>query len=391
MSKFIAFTVGVAAVSALPVVVVLALVGVTVAALHCVHPTNRAAALSTRAAVPAEARAWIAATGNACPDLPEPWIAAIMAQESSFQPDAYADDINGGTWGLLQLNQAVWQAAYNAPWPADHNRNHVWDIKEPDIHARVAGRYLCQRLDTVRRIRAAHPDWPSTRELTELEALALAHNGGEATLRRYPNLTQLSTAYLRHLRGRLGAWSHPSSPGVSTHTGVTDGCSSRPGSSGNIPPKTPADTAQAVRTAMSYVGVRSGWYRRCDALVCRAYGYKNSGYPTATHHWHAMVAAGHAHPGDRCPPVGAFVHWSTSSPAGHVALVAATDGTCHPDTIHLVSNDVGDTTHGNKGGVYLVTLADIETNWMHRSRYRGWSAPVCAGARLPDGTRHPTP
>ena len=32
--------------------------------------------------------------------LPEAWIAAVMAQESGFRPDAYADDSNGGTWGL---------------------------------------------------------------------------------------------------------------------------------------------------------------------------------------------------------------------------------------------------------------------------------------------------
>ena len=35
------------------------------------------------------------------PDLPETWIAAVMAQESGFRPDAHADDSNGGTWGLF--------------------------------------------------------------------------------------------------------------------------------------------------------------------------------------------------------------------------------------------------------------------------------------------------
>jgi len=151
------------------------------------------------------------------------------------------------------------------------------------------------------------------------------------------------------------------------------------------------DVAAAVRSSLAYVGLRSGWYRRCDTLACRAYGYANSGYPSATVHWYALVAAGRAHAGDRCPPVGAFVYWATGSVAGHVALVVANDGSCRPDGITLVSNDVDDAAHRTRGGVYLVTLADIENGWMRPPGYRGWTDPICAGARLPEGTHHPAP
>src|SRR5665647_2025434 len=94
--------------------------------------------LSPEAPVPAEAREWVAATVAACPELPEAWVAAVMAQESGFRPDAYADDSNGGTWGLLQLNASVWAGAYGHPWSADLNGNDVWDVREGGIHAAVA-------------------------------------------------------------------------------------------------------------------------------------------------------------------------------------------------------------------------------------------------------------
>jgi hypothetical protein len=118
--------------------------------------------------------------------------------------------------------------------------------------------------------------------------------------------------------------------------------------------------------------------------VCRAYGYANSGHPTAVAHWTALVAAGLARTGDRCPPAGSFVFWSTGpGEAGHVALVASTDGTCNPHGITVVSNEVLDTVTASSGGVYHVTLARLEAGFVDRARYLGWSQPVCAGLPLP--------
>ena len=138
-----------------------------------------------------------------------------------------------------------------------------------------------------------------------------------------------------------------------------------------------------MRNSLDLVGSRSGWNNKCDRLACRAYGFANSGYDSASAHWYAMVATGHAHPGDRCPPVGAFVFWATRGPDGHVSLVVQSDPSCSPDRIKVVSNDVFNNVTGYDGGVYLVTLAQIENGFVSAAGYRGWSDPVCAGSPLP--------
>jgi Transglycosylase SLT domain len=375
VSKLLVLVAGFAGFAFIPAVTILATIAVTSGAITC--PPG-GLALRDDAPVPTDARQWITTVRSQCPQLPAAWIAAVMAQESSFRPDAYADDRNGGTRGLLQMNQAVWTGAYGGPWSTDRNTDGVWDVQDPHIHASVGGQYLCQRLETVRKLRHANPHWVSSRELTELDALVVAHNAGEAALARYPNLPQVTAGYLQTVRERLETWSQPDNT-----------CTGSPTVS--VPAGTTADTAAAVRTSLTYVGLRSGWYRRCDALACRAYGYRNSGYPSASAHWSAMVASNRAHPGDRCPPVGAFVFWQTRHAAGHVALVVANDGTCQPQGIRVVTNDWGDTRAGTRGGVYLVTLAEIENGWMNRTGYRGWTDPICAGALLPQGTRHPVP
>lgn len=351
------------AVVAVPLLALLAIFGVAGTALGC--PPG--GLLAATADVPARARSWIAATHAACPVLGQPWIAAVMAQESAFDPDAYASDVNGGTWGLFQLNAAVWRTAYGAPWSADRDRNGHPDVRDAAIHARVAGEYLCARLAGVRALRAAHPEWASTHELSELDALIVAHNAGESRLASYPEIPLITAAFLRTVDARVGGWSTcPGGEMVSTAGG------------------TPRSPEGAIRAGLSMVGTRTGWYRLCDRLVCRTYGHANSGYPTAAAHWTALATAGLAHPDDRCPPPGSFLFWSTGAgEPGHVALVASADGTCSPHGITVVSNDVLDTATGNWGGIYHLTLARLETGFLDRVGYLGWTQPVCAGLPLP--------
>jgi hypothetical protein len=185
----------------------------------------------------------------------------------------------------------------------------------------------------------------------------------------------------------------PATPGESTApVPVTLACLQEP-APGQVqaPPGAPAGLAAAITRALSYVGLTTGYAHHCDRLACRAYNYANSGYPSATVHWQTVLATGHAHPGDRCPPVGTFVYWATRGPDGHVAFVARTDPGCDPGRILLVSNDYGDHATGNTGGVYLVSLAQIESGFVTTTGYRGWSDPVCAGTLLPADTRHPLP
>jgi cell wall-associated NlpC family hydrolase len=82
-------------------------------------------------------------------------------------------------------------------------------------------------------------------------------------------------------------------------------------------------------------------------------------------HWAAMQSSGHAHPGDRNPPVGALLFYDSGEAAGHVALYLGNN--------RVLSNDV----NGN-GGAYIVDASAIETGpW--RLGYLGWSDPVFAG------------
>ena len=158
-----------------------------------------------------------------------------------------------------------------------------------------------------------------------------------------------------------------------------------------VPPGTSNDVATAVRAAMAYVGVRSGWTQLCDRLACRAYGYVGSGYTTAKAHWAQMLATGHAHPGDTCPPLGSFAFWDTGRPAGHVSVVVQADPGCDPKKTMLTVNEVFDAATGNHGGVYLISQAQLNAGYLRGSGYLGWSDPVCAGALLPAGTVHPAP
>ncbi|OIQ85834.1 transglycosylase SLT domain protein [mine drainage metagenome] len=392
---------GAAAFPALAIVTALS-VGASTAA--CID-TSAGGVLAADAPVPAVARVWVAETKTACPDLPEAWIVAVMAQESGFNPDAHANDDNGGTWGLFQLDASVWAGTYGHPWSADLNGNGVWDVRDPDIHSRVAGTYLCDRLSGVRAIRAAHPDWASS-ALPVLDRLIIAHNAGESRLATYPDIPEVTRRFIQSVDDHVQAWSSvpvldgpdpalasdgsTNAPVPATTyplrqagTGCLPGLGTNAGAVA-VPPGTPHDVATAVTTAMSLVGVTSGWDGLCDRLACRAYGYANSGFVSARTHWAAMLADGHAHPGDRCPPLGSFVFWDTGRIYGHVSVVVQASSSCDPDQTLITSNGVFDAATGNHGGVYLLSFARMDGMYTRTGGYLGWSDPVCAGTPLPN-------
>jgi hypothetical protein len=398
---------------AVPMIAVMATLGAGGSALACIE-SSAGGFLADDAPVPAEARVWVHEAKAACPDLPEPWIAAVMAQESGFRADAYAADSNGGTWGLFQMNAGVWAGAYGHPWSADLDSNGVWDVKDGAIHARVGGQYLCNRLAGVREIRASHPDWASS-ALPVLDALIIADNAGESRLHTYPAIPATTEAFIRNVDERVANWSTVTDAGLRSDLpddGAAPGPANAPtpepsgplDSSGVgclptlggtrdvvVPTGTPSDVATAVQTALAYVGVTSGWHQLCDRLACRAYGYVGSGFTTAKAHWNAMVARGSAHPGDACPPLGAFVFWNTGRPAGHVSVVVQADAGCDPDRILVTSNEVYDSATGNHGGVYLLSFAQLNAGFVRGSGYLGWSSPICQGATLPPETAQAAP
>ena len=398
---------------AVPAIAILTALSVGGSTLDCLA-TSGGGVLAADAPVPTAARVWVAETQVACPDLPEVWIAAVMAQESGFRPDAYADDANGGTWGLFQMNASTWAGAYGHPWSADLNGNDIWDVREGGIHARVAGTYLCNRLDGVRAIRAEHPDWASS-SIPILDALITAHNAGESRLRTYPAIPDVTRRFIDNVHQRLAQWSnvppadatepldgvwpagspdHPVPDAIAPLRASGTGCIPGLGTTAEgvtVPPGTPRDVGTAVRIALSYVGVTSGWTQLCDRLACRAYGHVGSGYTTAKAHWNTMVATDHAHPVDPCPPLGSFVFWNTGRPAGHVSVVVQADPGCDPTKTLVTANEIFDRATGNHGGVYLLTFAQLNASYLRGNGYLGWTDPLCAGAVLPTGTIHPAP
>ena len=46
---------------------------------------------------------------------------------------------------------------------------------------------------------------------------------------------------------------------------------------------------------------------------------------------------------------------------------------------------------GLRGGVDLISMAQLNAGYVSGRGYLGWSDPVCRGATLPAGTVHPVP
>ena len=77
-----------------------------------------------------------------------------------------------------------------------------------------------------------------------------------------------------------------------------------------------------------------------------------------------VMPAGMRHDGDRNPPPGALLFWSTSGRAGHVALYLGGG--------QIASNDIV-----TDGQISVVPATDIETKW--GATYLGWSPPYFPG------------
>lgn len=144
--------------------------------------------------VPDEAEPWVSEAARSS-GLGADFIAALMEQESGFRPDAYADDSNGGTWGLLQMNRSVWRGVH----PDGADQTPPEGITDPMVHAHYGGMYLKNRLEGVKQLKAAHPDMPFAK-LDDLTALVIAHNAGEGNLMKYPDIPSITKRYLDNVR-----------------------------------------------------------------------------------------------------------------------------------------------------------------------------------------------
>nr|WP_281370172.1 M23 family metallopeptidase [Naumannella cuiyingiana] len=148
--------------------------------------------------VPGKAVPWVEnAAASSEYRIPPAFFAFIMDRESDFQPDLFYPDKNGGTWGLLQINYEEWSGITGGGTFEDP------DIKDPMVHTRYGARYFDNRLETVRTMRRSNPTAPYTTQLTELEALMIAHNAGEGNLENYPELPSITRSYLREFRQKF--------------------------------------------------------------------------------------------------------------------------------------------------------------------------------------------
>jgi hypothetical protein len=106
--------------------------------------------------------------------------------------------------------------------------------------------------------------------------------------------------------------------------------------------------------------VRPGY---CDEFVAKAWGLGASGYRNAISHWQAIPGK-YKHPGDKNPPKGALVFWSTPTD-GHVALGMGGGS--------VASTDI----HG-RGTVATVSIAAVD-RWLTKGNYLGWAEPFFGG------------
>lgn len=149
--------------------------------------------------VPDEAKPWVSEAARSS-GLSADFIAAIMKQESGFRPDAYADDSNGGTWGLLQMNRSVWRGVH----PEGADQTPPAGITDPIVHAHYGGMYLKNRLESVKQLKTEHPGMPFA-ALDDLTAFVIAHNAGEGNLMRYPDIPNTTKQYLDNVKPAIDA------------------------------------------------------------------------------------------------------------------------------------------------------------------------------------------
>ncbi|MEV5576401.1 hypothetical protein AB0L06_40765 [Spirillospora sp. NPDC052269] len=118
--------------------------------------------------------------------------------------------------------------------------------------------------------------------------------------------------------------------------------------------------AGALEWAQNHItSSNAGYYNQCDHVMGLAYGWEHSGSETAMVHWR-QIPGQYKHAGDDQPPAGALVFFSTSKPAGHVAMSTGGDG--------VISTDIG-----GRGSLTRSTIGQITGKW--NAHYLGWANP----------------
>lgn len=146
--------------------------------------------------IPDQASPWVSEVA-ANSGLSAPLVAAIMYQESSFNPDA-ENSIAGGHYGLVQMSPAIWHTYGGTPgFDANGRPNGIRNVK---LYLTVAAKYLKARWDRVEAMRQDNPSALWVKELSMTDSFIVAHNAGEGWLSKYPNLPTETTNFIDTVR-----------------------------------------------------------------------------------------------------------------------------------------------------------------------------------------------
>jgi cell wall-associated NlpC family hydrolase len=155
------------------------------------------AALST--SVPAEYRALIEEAGNTCPEISPNLLAALLTQESQFNPKAQSPV---GAQGIAQFMPSTWEA-HGIDGNGDGKRD-VWD---PEDAIPSSGKYLCTLAEEVKGV-------PGNKQHNMLAA----YNAGAGVVRQYGGVPPYKETQ-EYVRAISAAADQPAGGGGSSTTG----------------------------------------------------------------------------------------------------------------------------------------------------------------------------
>lgn len=138
--------------------------------------------------------------------FPVAFAAADMFAESTFNPEQFTPDKNGGTYGLTQINAAEWKRIYGHDWNADEDDNGTPDIQDPLIHAEYAAKLWDENIDKIHKFKEDNPD-SGAADASDLELLLVAHNAGFGRVQTYPEIpASTRDTYIPRIAKWAKAW-----------------------------------------------------------------------------------------------------------------------------------------------------------------------------------------
>lgn len=142
--------------------------------------------------------------------IPAAFFRAIGEQESNLRPDVFANDRNGGTWGIWQINEYLVGQYYDGGnFQTDRNNNGTPDVQEPMIAAKIASAYFDDLYLQIKQMRKDYPDEQWVKDMSLLESVAIAHNAGPTGMRKYPHFRtpEVTDKYLENMKKNIPLYS----------------------------------------------------------------------------------------------------------------------------------------------------------------------------------------